>query len=99
VNRIISELELIEHLLLAAGLCASCCWSAGTISASSMVTRSLTSLPSRTGRSRLDVFDFSFQPSLSERLVRELACLRFVQTATNVVLLGPQVGKTNRQAP
>jgi DNA replication protein DnaC len=45
---------------------------------------------------RLDAFDFSFQPSLSERLVRELASLRFVQTATNVVLLGPPgVGKTH----
>ena len=33
---------------------------------------------------------------LSERLVRELASLRFVQTATNVVLLGPPgVGKTH----
>jgi DNA replication protein DnaC len=45
---------------------------------------------------RLEAFDFSFQPSLSERLVRELASLRFVQTATNVVLLGPPgVGKTH----
>src|SRR4028118_2041924 len=43
-------------------------------------------LPART---RLEHFDFSFQPSLSERLVRELAGLSFVQTATNVVLLGP----------
>jgi DNA replication protein DnaC len=47
-------------------------------------------------RVRLDAFDFSFQPSLSERLVRELASLHFVQTATNVVLLGPPgVGKTH----
>lgn len=47
-------------------------------------------------RVRLDAFDFSFQPSLSERLVRELASLRFVETATNVVLLGPPgVGKTH----
>ena len=44
----------------------------------------------------MDAFDFSFQPSLSERLVRELASLRFVETATNVVLLGPPgVGKTH----
>jgi len=44
----------------------------------------------------LSGFDFSFQPSLSERLVRELASLRFVETATNVVLLGPPgVGKTH----
>jgi DNA replication protein DnaC len=47
-------------------------------------------------RVRLDAFDFSFQPTLSERLVRELASLRFVQSATNVVLLGPPgVGKTH----
>ncbi len=50
-------------------------------------------LPSRT---RLDSFDFTFQPSVSERLVRELAGLSFVQTATNVVFLGPPgVGKTH----
>ena len=44
----------------------------------------------------LDSFDFAFQPALSERLVRELATLHFVETATNVVLLGPPgVGKTH----
>jgi DNA replication protein DnaC len=44
----------------------------------------------------LDTFDFSFQPTVSERLVRELAGLTFVETATNVVLLGPPgVGKTH----
>jgi DNA replication protein DnaC len=44
----------------------------------------------------LDSFDFSFQPSLSARVVQELATLAFVQTATNVVLLGPPgVGKTH----
>lgn len=47
-------------------------------------------------RVRLEAFDFSYQPTLSERLVRELASLRFVQTATNVVFLGPPgVGKTH----
>jgi DNA replication protein DnaC len=47
-------------------------------------------------RVRLEAFDFSFQPTLSERLVRELASLRFIQTATNVVFLGPPgVGKTH----
>ena len=47
-------------------------------------------------RVRLEACDFSFQPALSERLVRELASLRFVQTATNVVFLGPPgVGKTH----
>jgi DNA replication protein DnaC len=45
---------------------------------------------------RLERFDFRFQPSVSERLLQELAGLSFVQTATNVVLLGPPgVGKTH----
>ena len=45
---------------------------------------------------RLDSFDFRFQPTLSERLVRELASLRFIQTATKVGFLGPPgVGKTH----
>jgi len=50
-------------------------------------------LPSHT---HLATFDYSFQPTLSERLVRELAGLSFVQTATNVIFLGPPgVGKTH----
>lgn len=45
---------------------------------------------------RLETFDFSFQPTVSERLVRELSSLAFMQSATNVVLLGPPgVGKTH----
>jgi DNA replication protein DnaC len=45
---------------------------------------------------RLDSFDFRFQPTVSERLMRELASLAFLQTATNVLLLGPPgVGKTH----
>lgn len=44
----------------------------------------------------LDQFDFAFQPSLDERLVRELATLRFLAHAENVVFLGPPgVGKTH----
>src|SRR5205085_6575462 len=44
----------------------------------------------------LDTFDFSFQPSLSERRLRELADLSFVRTCTNVVFLGPPgTGKTH----
>ena len=43
----------------------------------------------------LEQFDFGFQPSVDERLVKELASLAFVAEATNVLLLGPPgVGKT-----
>lgn len=46
--------------------------------------------------SRIEAFDFRFQPSVSKRLVQELASLQFLETATNVVLLGPPgVGKTH----
>jgi DNA replication protein DnaC len=42
-------------------------------------------------------FDFGFQPSVDERLVRDLATVRFVANAENVVLLGPPgVGKTHQ---
>lgn len=44
----------------------------------------------------LDAFDFSFQPTLSERRLRELADLSFVRTCTNVIFLGPPgTGKTH----
>jgi DNA replication protein DnaC len=44
----------------------------------------------------LEAFDFTFQPTVPERLIRELAELTFVQTATNLVFLGPPgVGKTH----
>ena len=43
-----------------------------------------------------DRFEFSFQPSIDERQVRELRTLRFVHEASNVILLGPPgVGKTH----
>ena len=44
----------------------------------------------------LEQFDFAFQPSIDERLVKELANLAFVSEASNVLLLGPPgVGKTH----
>lgn len=44
----------------------------------------------------LDQFDFGFQPSIDQSVVRELRTLRFVHEAGNVVLLGPPgVGKTH----
>ncbi len=48
------------------------------------------------GHKSLDAFDFAFQPTISERVVRELADLSFIHSATNVVFLGPPgVGKTH----
>lgn len=47
-------------------------------------------------RKTLEAFDFSFQPSIAERQIRELADLSFIQTNTNIVFLGPPgVGKTH----
>lgn len=44
----------------------------------------------------LDQFEFSFQPSMDERRIRELAALRFVALGENLILLGPPgVGKTH----
>ena len=44
----------------------------------------------------LEQFDFSFQPSIDQKVVRELATLTFVERAENVVLLGPPgVGKSH----
>lgn len=44
----------------------------------------------------LDDFGFGVQPSIDERLIRELASMAFVAEASNLVLLGPPgVGKTH----
>jgi DNA replication protein DnaC len=44
----------------------------------------------------LDDFDFKFQPSIDQKLIRELATGRFVATAENVLMFGPPgVGKTH----
>jgi len=44
----------------------------------------------------LKEFDFNFQPSVDEKLVKELATMAFAYRAENVVLLGPPgVGKTH----
>jgi DNA replication protein DnaC len=45
---------------------------------------------------RLEEFDFSFQPQLDEKLIRELSTLEFMQQSKNVIFLGPPgVGKTH----
>lgn len=44
----------------------------------------------------LQDFDYEFQPSLEKTVVRDLASLRFLHNAENVVFLGPPgVGKTH----
>ena len=44
----------------------------------------------------LEQFDFSFQPSINHKIVRDLAGQGFVERSENVVLLGPPgVGKTH----
>jgi DNA replication protein DnaC len=44
----------------------------------------------------LDQFDFSFQPSIDEKRIRDLSSLRFIEHQENLVFLGPPgVGKTH----
>ena len=44
----------------------------------------------------LEEFEFKFQPSIDQRLVRELATGRFISSAENVLIFGPPgVGKTH----
>lgn len=48
------------------------------------------------GVKTLEEFDFKFQPSVDQKLVRELATGRFVANAENVLIFGPPgVGKTH----
>ena len=68
--------------------------------------RHLKGVESRLAQARLpwiktiDEFDFSFQPSIDRKVVRELAGLAFCERAENVILLGPPgVGKTHCQTP
>lgn len=45
---------------------------------------------------RLEEFDFTFQPKINEKLIRELGTLEFLTTAKNVLFIGaPGVGKTH----
>ena len=45
---------------------------------------------------KLEEFDFSFQPQLDERLIRELANMDFLNDGKNIIFLGaPGVGKTH----
>jgi DNA replication protein DnaC len=47
-------------------------------------------------RKTLEEFDFAFQPSLPAARIRELGELAFLQSATNILLVGtPGVGKTH----
>ena len=44
----------------------------------------------------LEMFDFSFQPSIDKNQIMELATMRFVENKENVIFLGtPGVGKTH----
>lgn len=47
-------------------------------------------------KKKLDDFDFDFQPSIDKRQIEELATMRFLENAENIVFLGPPgVGKTH----
>jgi DNA replication protein DnaC len=45
---------------------------------------------------RIEEFDFSYQPKINEKLIRELSSLNFMDEAKNVLFVGaPGVGKTH----
>ncbi|HMQ70651.1 MAG TPA: IS21-like element helper ATPase IstB [Ignavibacteria bacterium] len=45
---------------------------------------------------RLEEFDFTYQPKINEKLIRELAGLDFLNDAKNIIFVGaPGVGKTH----
>lgn len=45
---------------------------------------------------KLEEFDFSYQPKINEKLIRELASLNFLEEAKNILFVGaPGVGKTH----
>jgi DNA replication protein DnaC len=47
-------------------------------------------------KKELEAFDFTFQPSIDKRQIDELATMRFLENAENIVFLGPPgVGKTH----
>ncbi|GIM47308.1 hypothetical protein DNHGIG_28570 [Collibacillus ludicampi] len=47
-------------------------------------------------RKTIEEFDFAFQPSINERLIRERATMAFVTRNENVLFLGPpEVGKSH----
>jgi DNA replication protein DnaC len=47
-------------------------------------------------KKRVDEFDFQFQPTIDQTVVRDLMTLRFLQQSENIVFLGPPgVGKTH----
>lgn len=44
----------------------------------------------------LESFEFSFQPSIDKKVIKELATLRFIHSGDNIIFLGPPgVGKTH----
>lgn len=48
----------------------------------------------------LDEFDYTFQPGLEPRRIKDLATLQFLTNRANVALLGPPgVGKTHCETP